>query len=370
MNEGGPAGTPGTLWTYRADADGNPTTGGYSQGFTVSEEFACAIPDQIPFDAAAPLLCAGITMYSPLRRYGAGPGTRVAIVGMGGLGHVGVKLAAAMDAEVSVISHGRSKEADARRFGASAFHATSEEGTVEALRGSFDLIICTVSANNLDYEGLMGTLRPYGVFVDVGLPEEPVRLPLRAFVNGAKSFAGSQIGGIRETQEMLDFCAAHGVAPQVEIIGGEDITATLTEAAGTHAKIGGLQVTTKDQWRDVENPTDVPHHRRLGRTGARALPRCRSPVVAVGRGVRVRIRERGSAGRLVDALLPRRRLGRPRRGRPPPRPRQHRNLPRHAQPHVRGYGVRARRPCEYPRGVGVAPRSMFRHPDRPCADPR
>ena len=217
-------GTPGTLWTYRADADGNPTTGGYSQGFTVSEDFACRIPDQIPFHAAAPLLCAGITMYSPLRRYGAGPGTRVAIVGMGGLGHVGVKLAAAMGAEVSVISHGRSKEADARRFGASAFHATSEDGTVEALRGSFDLIICTVSANNLDYEGLMGTLRPYGVFVDVGLPEEPVRLPLRAFVNGAKSFAGSQIGGIRETQEMLDFCAAHGVAPQVEIIGGEDIT--------------------------------------------------------------------------------------------------------------------------------------------------
>ena len=216
--------TPGTLWTYRADAEGNPTTGGYSRGFTVREDFALHIPEDFDFAACAPLLCAGITTYSPLKHYEVGPSSRVAILGMGGLGHVGVQIAAAMGADVSVISHGRSKEADARRFGASAFHATSEDGTVEALRGSFDLIICTVSANNLDYEGLMGTLRPYGVFVDVGLPEEPVRLPLRAFVNGAKSFAGSQIGGIRQTQEMLDFCAAHGVAPQVEIIGGEDIT--------------------------------------------------------------------------------------------------------------------------------------------------
>ena len=144
--------------------------------------------------------------------------------GYGGLGHVGVQIAKAMGADVSVISHGRSKEADARRFGADHFYATSEEGVLESLRGSFDLILCTVSADGLDYAGYMAALRPYGVFVDVGLPTEPVSLPLRVFVNGGKSFAGSQIGGIAETQEMLDFCAEHGVIPQVEMITGENIT--------------------------------------------------------------------------------------------------------------------------------------------------
>ena len=216
--------TPGTLWTYRADAEGNPTTGGYSRGFTVRADFALHIPSELDFAACAPLLCAGITTYSPLKHYNVGPGSRVAILGLGGLGHVGVQIAKAVGADVSVISHGRSKEADARRFGADHFYATSEEGVLESLRGSFDLILCTVSADGLDYAGYMAALRPYGVFVDVGLPTEPVSLPLRAFVNGGKSFAGSQIGGIAETQEMLDFCAEHGVIPQVEMITGEDIT--------------------------------------------------------------------------------------------------------------------------------------------------
>ncbi len=166
------------------DADGNPTAGGYSQGFTVSENFACRIPDEIPFEAAAPLLCAGITTYSPLKRFGAGPGKKVAIVGMGGLGHMAVQIAAAMGAEVSVISHGRSKEEDARRFGATHFYATSEEGTVESLASSFDLIICTVSAANLDYAGLIATLRPLGSFVNVGLPETPLTLPWRSVIGG------------------------------------------------------------------------------------------------------------------------------------------------------------------------------------------
>ena len=117
--------TPGTLWTYRADAEGNPTTGGYSRGFTVREDFALHIPSELDFAACAPLLCAGITTYSPLKHYNAGPGSRVAILGMGGLGHVGVQIAKAMGADVSVISHGRSKEADARRFGADHVYATS-----------------------------------------------------------------------------------------------------------------------------------------------------------------------------------------------------------------------------------------------------
>ena len=215
---------PSALWTYGPDAEGNPTAGGYAQGFTVREDFACRIPDSIPFETAAPLMCAGITTYSPLRRWGSGPGRKVAVVGMGGLGHMAVQIAAAMGAEVSVISHGRSKEADGLRFGASHYYATSEDGTLESLRASFDLIICTVSADDLDYAGLVGTLRPFGVLVDVGLPEKQPLVPLLALLSGNKAMAGSQIGGIVETQEMLDFCAERGIHPQVEIIGGEDIT--------------------------------------------------------------------------------------------------------------------------------------------------
>ncbi|MDY4678462.1 MAG: NAD(P)-dependent alcohol dehydrogenase [Bifidobacterium tsurumiense] len=222
--QGTPGGLRGTLWTYGDDADGNPTSGGYAQGFTVSEDFACHIPDEIPFETAAPLLCAGITTYSPLARFKAGPGKKVAIVGMGGLGHMGVQIAAAMGADVSVISHGRSKEEDARKFGATAFYATSEEGTLESLANTFDLILCTVSADDLDYTGLINTLRPYGVFVDVGLPEAPSTIHLASLVIGSKTLAGSQIGGIRETQEMLNFCAEHGIHPQIEMISGEDIT--------------------------------------------------------------------------------------------------------------------------------------------------
>ncbi|MCL3778051.1 MULTISPECIES: NAD(P)-dependent alcohol dehydrogenase [unclassified Actinomyces] len=229
-------GLPGTLWTYGPDAEGEPTAGGYAQGFTVSEDFACRIPESIPFEAAAPLLCAGITTYSPLKRYGAGPGRRVAVVGMGGLGHMAVQISAAMGAETTVISHGRSKEADARRFGATAFYATSEEGALESLHGSFDLIICTVSASDLDYTGLIRTLRPFGTLVDVGLPEHPSSVHLAALCDGNKALAGSQIGGIAETQEMLDFCAEHGLAPQVEVIGGEEITRAYDDVVGSRVR--------------------------------------------------------------------------------------------------------------------------------------
>lgn len=233
---GAPGGLPHTLWTYGDDADGNPTAGGYAQGFTISEDFACRIPEEIPFETAAPLLCAGITTYSPLKRFGAGPGRKVAVVGMGGLGHMAVQIAAAMGAEVSVISHGRSKEADAKRFGATHFYATSEEGALEALRGTFDLIVCTVSADNLDYTGLLGALKSLGAFVDVGLPEAPTSLHLSALVIGSKTLAGSQIGGIAETQEMLDFCAEHGVHPQVEMISGEDITEAYNKVVASQVR--------------------------------------------------------------------------------------------------------------------------------------
>ena len=227
---------PHAYFTYGRDAQGNPTTGGYAQGFTVREDFACRIPDSIPFETSAPLLCAGITTYSPLKRWGAGPGKKVAVLGMGGLGHMGVQIAAAMGAEVHVISHSRSKEADGLRLGASYYYASSEEGALEALASTFDVILCTVSASDLDYTAYIRALKPYGVFVDVGLPEVPASISLSALVGGNKILAGSNIGGIAETQEMLDFCAEHGIHPVVEMIGGEDITEAYNKVTASQVR--------------------------------------------------------------------------------------------------------------------------------------
>ena len=227
---------PHAYFTYGRDAQGNPTTGGYAQGFTVREDFACRIPDSIPFETSAPLLCAGITTYSPLKRWGAGPGKKVAVLGMGGLGHMGVQIAAAMGAEVHVISHSRSKEADGLRLGASYYHASSEEGALEALASTFDVILCTVSASDLDYTAYIRALKPYGVFVDVGLPEVPASISLSALVGGNKILAGTNIGGIAETQEMLDFCAEHGIHPVVEMIGGEDITEAYNKVTASQVR--------------------------------------------------------------------------------------------------------------------------------------
>ncbi|MGO4957650.1 NAD(P)-dependent alcohol dehydrogenase [Luteococcus sp. Sow4_B9] len=213
-----------TVWTYNSiGRDGLPTAGGYSQGITVEQDYVLRIPDEIPFEKAAPLLCAGITTYLPLKRWGAGPGKQVAVVGMGGLGHMAVQIAAAMGAEVSVISQTMSKEADGKKFGAKHYYASSEEGTLKKLRAHFDLIISTISAES-DLDALLGTLKVDGVFVDVGLPEHPSTFSFGSLIRGDKAMAGSNIGGIAATQEMLDFCAEHGIAPQVEIISGEEIT--------------------------------------------------------------------------------------------------------------------------------------------------
>ncbi|MDO5494779.1 MAG: NAD(P)-dependent alcohol dehydrogenase [bacterium] len=226
----------GTVWTYDGTGrDGQPTHGGYSTSIVVNEDYVCRIPDEIPLDQAAPLLCAGITMYSPLRRWGAGPGTKVAIIGMGGLGHMGVQIAAAMGAEVHVISQTRSKEEDARRFGATALHATSEPGALKKLRGTFDLMISTIS-DTTDLGSYLRALKPRGVLANVGLPEHGFEMHLGPLVNGSRVLAGSQIGGIKETQEMLDFCATHGLAAQVEVIGGEDITAAYDRVVGSEVR--------------------------------------------------------------------------------------------------------------------------------------
>ncbi len=210
-------GEGGTIWTYNSiGRDGVPTAGGYSEGITVEQDYLCHIPDSIPLDQAAPLLCAGITLYDPLKRYGTGPGIKVAIVGMGGLGHMGVQIAAAMGAEVSVISRTLSKREDGLALGATHYYATNDPETFPSLQGAFDLIVSTVSETQ-DFTHLIGALRTGGTLVNVGLPELPVQLAIDS-LGARKAIAGSMIGGIAETQEMLDFCAEHGLGARVETI--------------------------------------------------------------------------------------------------------------------------------------------------------
>ncbi|WP_026533707.1 NAD(P)-dependent alcohol dehydrogenase [Arthrobacter sp. H14] len=208
----------GNTGTYGAvDRDGSITQGGYSTHVVVTEDFVLRIPEGIELDVAAPLLCAGITTYSPLRHWGAGPGKKVAVVGLGGLGHMAVKLAAAMGAEVTVLSQSLKKQEDGLRLGAERYFATSDENTFTDLAGSFDLIINTVSAS-LPISDYLGLLSLDGALVNVGAPAEPLPVNAFALIGGRRSFAGSMIGGIRETQEMLDFCAEHHLGAEVEVI--------------------------------------------------------------------------------------------------------------------------------------------------------
>jgi uncharacterized zinc-type alcohol dehydrogenase-like protein len=213
----------GNTGTYTSvDRDGTITQGGYSTHVVVDEDFVLRVPESIPYEAAAPLLCAGITTYSPLAHWQAGPGKRVAVVGMGGLGHMAVKIAAAMGAEVTVLSQTLSKQADGLAFGAQHYFATSDPATFEQLRNTFDLIVNTVSAP-LDMDRYLRLLRLDGTLVNVGAPPEALPVHVFTLFSNRRSFAGSSIGGIRETQEMLDFCAEHGVAPEVEVIPADRI---------------------------------------------------------------------------------------------------------------------------------------------------
>ncbi len=197
--------------------DGQATQGGYSGAIVVDEKYVLRIPDAVPLDAAAPLLCAGITLYSPLRHWKAGPGKRIAVIGLGGLGHVGVKLGAAMGADVTVLSQSLKKMEDGLRLGASHYYATSDPVTFETLRGSFDVILNTVSAN-LDLGGYLDLLKVDGTLVELGMPEHDMAVPPFPLAGMRRSLSGSMIGGIAETQEMLDFCAEHGVRPEIEVI--------------------------------------------------------------------------------------------------------------------------------------------------------
>ncbi|MGE3466994.1 MAG: NAD(P)-dependent alcohol dehydrogenase [Pyrinomonadaceae bacterium] len=194
-----------------------PTYGGYSKHYVVDEKYALQVKATGDLSGIAPLLCAGITTYSPLKRWGVGPGKKVAVAGLGGLGHMGVKLAAAMGAEVTVLSTSPSKEADARGLGATNFIVTKDEEAMKAAAGTFDLILDTISAPH-DLNSYLGLLGLNGVMVIVGVPVEPAALHAFSLIGGNKVLAGSLIGGIPETQEMLDFCAEHNVVSDVEVI--------------------------------------------------------------------------------------------------------------------------------------------------------
>jgi len=215
---------PDMVMTYNGmERDGTtPTMGGYSEKIVVDENFIMRVPHSIPLDKAAPMMCAGITLYSPLRHWGAGPGKKIAIVGLGGLGHMGVKIAHAMGAEVTVLSQTLSKKDDGIEMGADHFYATSDPSTFEKLANTFDLIINTVSAT-MDWGKLLSLLKTDGTMVVVGAPEGNVSLNAFALIPGRRSLAGSMIGSIAETQEMLDFCAEHGVTPDVEVIAAKDV---------------------------------------------------------------------------------------------------------------------------------------------------
>lgn len=194
-----------------------PTYGGYSSAIVVDENYVLEIPKQIPLDKAAPLLCAGITLYSPLKHWQAGPGKKVGIMGLGGLGHVGVKIARALGAEVTVISHSENKKADALKMGAHHFINTASPEVFKTHSMKFDLIINTISAE-IDMSKYFGLLKMDGALVAVGLPDKPLSIHPFSLVGMRRSYAGSLIGSIKETQEMLNFCAKHDITADIELI--------------------------------------------------------------------------------------------------------------------------------------------------------
>jgi uncharacterized zinc-type alcohol dehydrogenase-like protein len=211
----------GATWTYNGvqteDGKATPTQGGYSNKIVINENYALRIPDTLPLDRAAPLLCAGITLYSPLIHWKAGPGKKVAIIGLGGLGHIGVKIAHALGAEVTVLSHSLKKEEEAKKMGSDNFYATSDPNTFNKLKGYFDMIINTVSVE-LDLNKYLKLLAVDGTMVIVGLPEKQMQIGAFSLTSARRSLAGSVIGGIQETQEMFDFCSNHNIVCDIELI--------------------------------------------------------------------------------------------------------------------------------------------------------
>lgn len=218
----------GNVGTYNSvGKDGIRTYGGYSNNIVVAEDFTLHISNKLSLAAVAPLLCAGITTYSPLRHWKVGKGHKLAVLGLGGLGHMAVKFGVSFGAEVTVLSTSPSKEAAAKALGAHKFIVTNDPDQLEAIKGSFDFILDTVSATH-DVAMYLSFLKTDGVHICVGAPTEPHEIPVFALLAGRKSVAGSGIGGIPETQEMLDYCAAHTIVSDIELIDIKDVQASYT----------------------------------------------------------------------------------------------------------------------------------------------
>ena len=213
----------GMISTYNGrDKSGAPTYGGYSTQIVVDEKYTLRVSEKLAIEGVAPLLCAGITTYSPLKHWNIGKGHKVAIVGLGGLGHMGVKFAASFGAEVTVLSTSRSKEQDALNLGAHHFAVTTDIETMKRLQGHFDFILSTISAQH-DYNQYLSLLTLNGTLVVVGVPPQPSTVHAFSLIGKRRSIAGSLIGGIKETQEMLDYCAAHNIVSDVEVIKASEI---------------------------------------------------------------------------------------------------------------------------------------------------
>lgn len=208
----------GMTLTYNGlDQGGHPTFGGYSQQIVVDENYLLKVPPSLSSEGVAPLLCAGITTYSPMRQWGVGKGHQLGVIGLGGLGHMAVKFGRAFGAEVTVLSHSEKKQPDAKRLGATDFVNTTQQGALTRLAGQFDFLIDTVSAPH-DYDAYLNLLKTDGTMILVGAPSEPLTLSAFGLILRRRRLVGSLIGGIRETQDMLEFCAEHDITSDVELI--------------------------------------------------------------------------------------------------------------------------------------------------------
>ena len=227
----------GMTGTYnQLERDGKtPAMGGYSNDMVINEDYAVSIPDNLSLDGVAPLLCAGITLYSPIKHWNTGPGKKVAVMGLGGLGHMGVKFAAALGADVTVFSHSPSKEADAKAMGAHHFVSTKEEGFNKKYIKHFDLILNTVSAE-LDINTYLEMLNVDGTLVVIGLPGKPYAVEVGALLPARRSLSGSMIGGIPEMQEMLDFCGKHNIVSDIEVIKADYINTAYERTVASDVK--------------------------------------------------------------------------------------------------------------------------------------
>ena len=213
----------------------NIAFGGYSNKFVINEDYAVKVPANLDPAGVAPLLCAGITLYSPIKHWKVGPGSKVAVMGLGGLGHMGVKFAAALGAEVTVLSHSPNKSADAKLMGASNFVVTKESDWNKSYNKYFDLILNTVSAD-LDLEPYLNTLKTDGTLVVIGLPGKPYSVNAGTLLNGRRSISGSMIGGIPELQEMLNFCGSNNILSDVEIISADYINQAYDRTVASDVK--------------------------------------------------------------------------------------------------------------------------------------